>query len=313
MKEKEENNDMLSKYLGEQTDNISSRGSEKKMVTPAPKSDLEYINVDLNALPLGMFYQTGTKIKIRSARVSEVQAYSVVDNSNYVDVTEKMNQMLSSCVKYIYPNGMVGSYKDIRDGDRLFLIFMIRELTFQRGNSLAKDVKCPYCSNEFKIQFRSTPGKDSPRTMRFYETDERLAKYYKDDLKCFELIIDGASYKIAPPTIGIQELFFQDIKTKVQLDKNLNVSFLKIIPYLLWDRTYISEDGIKAKEDEFKRMDMFSFQVLTQAVDKMIFGIKELFKKCPECGQEVHTDMTFPERASALFVVPDFFDEFDKK
>jgi hypothetical protein len=45
----------------------------------------------------------------------------------------------------------------------------------------------------------------------------------------------------------------------------------------------------------------------------MIFGIKELFKKCPECGQEVHTEMTFPDKAATLFIIPDIFDEFDQK
>ena len=92
----------------------------------------------------------GIKIKIRAAKVHEIQAYSIISNENILDVTEKMNQMLSSCVKVTLPNGQNGSYKDIKDGDRLFIIFMIRELTFQKGNSLAKDVTCNFCNNNLK-------------------------------------------------------------------------------------------------------------------------------------------------------------------
>ena len=82
---------------------------------------------------------------------------------------------------------------------------------------------------------------------------------------------------------------------------------------MLYDRVTITEDGIKAKEDEFRNMDMKQFQILSQAIDKMKLGTKELVMTCPECGVEVHTEMTFPRFASTLFIVSDFFDDFDKK
>jgi len=106
---------------------------------------------------------------------------------------------------------------------------------------------------------------------------------------------------------------YADIKAKVQAQKTPNVSFLKIIPFVLRDRVTITEDGIKAKEDEFKEMDMYTFQVINQAVDNMVFGLKELTMECPECSQEVCTDMSFPNGASSLFVISSIFDEFTKK
>ena len=57
-----------------------------------PESELDYTNVDLTMLPSGRFYKQGTKIKIRPAKVYEIQAYSVVDDKNFLDVTE-----LASC------------------------------------------------------------------------------------------------------------------------------------------------------------------------------------------------------------------------
>ena len=72
----------------------------------------EYITIPLDILPCGMFYKNGSKLSIRAARVQEVQAYSIVDNKNYLDITEKMNQILSCCVKFYHQNGKQGSYKD---------------------------------------------------------------------------------------------------------------------------------------------------------------------------------------------------------
>lgn len=286
-----------------------------KTISNAPSftNSLEYLSVDLEMLPLGIFYQNGIKIKIRAAKVHEIQAYSIISNENILDVTEKMNQMLSSCVKVTLPNGQNGSYKDIKDGDRLFIIFMIRELTFQKGNSLAKEVVCEHCTNEFSIPFRSTANSEYPKTFVNHDMPTELKRFYNSELRCFEFKINETKYRMAPPTIGIQEIFYGDIKTKMQNKKTPNVAFLKIIPFLLWDKTSITDEGIKAKEDEFKRMDMETFQIINQAVNKIVFGLKGLEMKCPSCGLEVHTDMSFPRGASDIFVVSDFFDNFAKE
>ena len=270
----------------------------------------EYMIIPLDLLPCGLFYKPGTKISIRAAKVQEVQAYSVVDDNNYLDITEKMNQILGTCVKYVYSNGSLGSYKDVRDGDRLFLIFMIRELTFPGGKNLSKDVTCENCANEFKMELRATSSNKAPKSFVNYDMPQKIAKFFDKQERVFVFNINNVDYKLAPPTIGIQEKFFGDIKTKIQGEKNPNVAFLKLASFMLHDRNTITDDGIKAKEQDFKRMDMKTFQILNQAVGQMLFGIKEMKCNCPSCGLEVHTDMSFPAGASNIFVIPDAFDEY---
>jgi hypothetical protein len=131
---------------------------------------------------------------------------------------------------------------------------------------------------------------------------EKLKKFFNPQEKVFTFKIKGVDYKLAPPTIGIQEIFFGDIKTKIQVDKNPNVAFFKIASCMLYDRSKITLEGIKEKEEEFKRLDMATFQILNQAANMMLFGIKEMIAICPSCGQEVHTNMMFPGGASSIFV-----------
>jgi len=270
----------------------------------------EYTQIPLNILPCGIFYKNGTKLSIRAARVQEVQSYSIVDDTNYLDITEKMNQILSTCVRFFHANGKQGSYKDIRDGDRLFLIFMIRELTFPGGKNLTKDVTCDNCSTDFKMELRATSSDNIEKSFVNYDMPEKLNNFFDSVERVFVFNIDGVDYKLAPPTIGIQEIFFGDIKNKIQVEKNPNVAFLKIASFLLHDRNNITTEGIKEKEQEFKRMNMKTFQILNQAVNKMLFGIKEMKNHCPNCGMEVHTDMSFPTGASNIFVIPDALDEY---
>jgi hypothetical protein len=312
---KNENQQMeyLDQFLTETTQDIKEIKDTLKQ-KPVSNSSLSYISVPIEILPAASFYKKGTLIKIRSANVAEVQAYSVVDENNYIDITEKMNELLSACVRFIHPNGTIGSYKNLKDADRFFLIFMVKELTFQKGNTLAKDYKCEECKHEFKISFRATPGVDQPRTFVNYERPEEIENYYDSNEKCYIITINNSEWKIAIPSIGLQEIFYNNIKTKVGEKKNPNISLLKILPYLLYDRDKITDAGIEAKEKEFKNMDMETFQILNQFVDRLKFGIKELKAICPNCSQEVYAPMDFQKYgAASLFVIPDYFDDFIKK
>ena len=306
-KEQEALNYLEKNFVGDNNDLDSIQKVDVSYLDNVPSN--EYIHIPLNILPCGLFYKQGTKISIRAAKVQEVQAYSVVNDNDYLDITEKMNGILTSCVRYFHSSGIQGSYKDLRDGDRLFLIFMIRELTFPGGKNLSKDITCS-CGHEFKMELRATSSDKVKKSFVNYEMPEKLAKFFDQQERVFNFKIDGADYKLAPPTIGIQEIFFGDIRSKIQVDKSPNVAFLKLASFMLHDRNKITEDGIKAKEQEFKRMDMKTFQILNQAVSQMTFGIKEMKNDCPSCGLEVHTDMSFPSGASNIFVIQDALDEY---
>jgi hypothetical protein len=306
--------DPLTKYLQNETTQKSQQEDVPSDMNYNDSDLLNFLTVDLNALPAGMFYKPGTKIMIRAAEVHEVQAYSAIVNENLVDVTEKMNEMLSRCVRVKFPNGMIGSYKDIRDNDRIFLIFMIREFTFQKNVNIAKDVKCDECEHEFKIQYRATPSKEHPKSFVNYEMNEKMKPFFDQNERAFVFNINGKVWKLAPPTISLQEDFFNYIKKEVEEKRKPNVAFMKIIPYTLVHLRKISEDGIKAKEKEFKEMkDMEEFQFLNSAVGMMEFGVKELKATCPSCGMEVHSEFTFPEGASNIFTIPNIFDKYTQK
>lgn len=312
--EKEKKNqEYLNKVLSSDSDNKPKPIERVNTQKPKGENSIEYTNISLNILPCGKFYKPGTKISIRAAKVSEIQAYSMVDDNNYVDITEKMNELLSRCVLYTRPDGSKGSYRDIKDSDRVFIIFMIRELTFQGGNTLTKSVTCQSCGHDFSIPFRSTPNDNSPSTFEFYEPSELISDFYNKDLKVYELLYEDVSWKLSPPTIGIQEDFYEEIKRNVGENKKPEIAFMKIMPYLLYERDSIDEKEIKSKLKEFKNMDdIILFQGLNEIVNNMTVGIKGLKMTCPSCGQEVHTEISFPGGASTLFQIPDIFSRFRK-
>jgi hypothetical protein len=304
--------DYLNKHLSDLEHNTTQnnlkeyqedQGSSK--TSGSRTEDLQYLAFDINQLPCGEFYPQGTILTIRAAQVREIQSYSMVDDNNFYDVVEKMNDMLSSCVRLKKPDGTIGTYLDIKDQDRLYLVFLIRELTFQKGNSLEVKSDCT-CGEEVHIELKR-------ENFRFHKIEDTLKPYFDIRTNSFIFeIINNKVFKLTPPTIGIQKSFTDYIIEENNQKKRPNLSFLKIIPFMLEGRNSISSDGIKAKLQEYENIDDDSFQFLNSAVDKLTFGIKELSKTC-SCGQEVHTEMSFPNGASGIFVIRDAFETLIKK
>lgn len=309
MREDEENKELTEDdYLRRHLDSIEKNKkteTPKKQVDTTRIVDLQFFSFDIREFPCNIFYPAGTLFQIRAAEVIEIQSYSMVDDNNYYDIVEKMNDMLSSCVRVKYPDGTIGSYLDIRDPDRFYLIFAIRELTFQQGSNLVVDSVCT-CGQTVKIEFKRG-------SFLFHDINPKISKYFDAANRCFTFETKNDKvFHLSPPTIGLQKSFTDYIVKENAEKKKLNMSFLKIIPFTLYDRTSISYEGIKSKLEEFQKMDDISFQFLNSAVEMMSFGIKKLVKRC-QCGLEVHTDMLFPDGPSAVFVIHDAFDQFIKE
>ncbi len=293
----------------------SNKKVEKKNVITNPPSglgspdnskigDINFFNFDVRELPCGKFYPQGTILMIRPAQVKEIQAYSMVDDNNFYDVIEKMNGILRSCIRVKYPNGEIGTYLDIKDQDRIYLIFMIRELTFQKGNSLGVKMSCNDCGTENELELVR-------RNFKFHEFDEKMMKYYNRSSNSFIFRTkSGDEYEISPPNIGLQKSFTEFIIKENNDKREPNLAFLKIIPFMLNGKNTISYEEIKKKLVEFEKMEDMSFQFLNATITKMVFGIKELVKKCDSCGLEIHTEMQFPNGASGIFLIHDAFEAF---
>jgi hypothetical protein len=302
--------DYLKKHLGD-LDNPKNIMNNDIPFVAQPKvdntrtTDLQFFNFDIKELPCGEFYPSGTVFMVRPAQVREIQAYSMVDDNNFYDIVEKMNDVLQSCVRVKYPDGKIGSYIEVKDQDRLFLVFLIRELTFQQGNSLTVNSKCS-CGEDVQMELKRD-------NFSFHEIDEKLERYFSASTRTYHFsTVNGREFELTPPNIGLQKSFTDYILKESNEKRTPNLSFLKIIPFMLAGRTSITYEGIKAKLKEFEEIDDISFQFLNAAVGKMTFGIKELKKKC-SCGEEVHTDMQFPNGASGIFVIHDAFEAYIKE
>ena len=268
-----------------------------------------YIEFDLTQLPSGgNFYPENFSIHIRPARVSEIRDFSTMDETVLKDVDDKLNNMLMMCCKVSLGKGP-GSYKDIMEEDRIYLILAIRELTFKEGEAkLLLSVKghdCPARNSGIaKIELRTN-------NLDFQEADELVSKYYDHIKKCY--IVKTKSYgeiEMSPPTIGVMRAITTYIRTREEEGKTWDKSSLQILPYIQSEwRSWNSKDIFSATT-KFQGWDASKFTLVFRLTEKMKIGVKpELKYNCSGCGTEVLAPLEFPDGIKSLFVIPDISGE----
>ena len=90
-----------------------------------------YVKLKLQNLPSqGRFYRDDFEIHIRPASVREIRDFSTMDEESVKDVDDKLNNIIVSCTKIMYGNQR-GSYKDILEEDRIYVLLEIKQLTFK--------------------------------------------------------------------------------------------------------------------------------------------------------------------------------------
>jgi hypothetical protein len=262
--------------------------------------------VNLSDLPSrGRFYREDFEILVRPARVGEIRDYSTIDENNMRDIDEKINSLLVSCIKIMY-GSQRGSYKDILEEDRIYIILKIRELTFKEGEQkLMMPVSSKKCSTA------SCESQDSVElktyNLQFHHPDETLEKYYDHIDRCFKIETkDYGVISMAPPTIGVMRAITDFIKDKEEKGQPWDKSSLQILPFIQREWRGWADKDIFAAITSFQGWDTGKFTLIYRLAEMIKVGVKpEMVYPCNSCGAEVTVPLTFPGGIKSLFIISD--------
>jgi len=269
-----------------------------------------YIKLDLMNFPSGgQFYREDFEIHIRAARVGEIREFSTLDEENILDVDEKLNSLLVNCTKIMYGNQR-GSYRDVLEEDRIYLILSIRELTFKDGeNKLMmpvgkKNCKTGTCKSQESMELRTG-------NLQFNDKDDLLEKYYDYENKCFTVATKShGSLTIAPPTIGVMRSITDWIRKREEENLPWDKSSLAILPYIQREWRGFNDKEIFSAITNFQGWDASKYSIIYRLVEKAKIGVKPEFAfPCDSCGEEVAVPLTFPGGIKALFIIQDISSE----
>ena len=269
--------------------------------------------VPIDNLPSeGLFYPAGTKIYIQAASVAEVRHFSTIDESDPLDMDDKLNMLMERCLKIEFPD-RIALWKDLKEEDRFYLIFAIREITFKEGeNKLFVTMKCgATCKGDGSYLEKIEMSKNN---FQYYQIDPVLMGYYSEKDRCF--VIDDpkcGKLKIHVPSLGITTFIKNYVRDRAQNGEYYDKPFLKVAPFVFDDWRGMTDDKYKKLQGESILWNDFKWSLIIRAIEMIRFGVKmQIIRSCNKCGAEVGAPISFPGGVKSLLVVSDPFGQLSR-
>ena len=263
---------------------------------------LGYHNIKVDTLPSGgMFYVKDAEISIRSAKVAEIRHFSTMDETNILDVDDKLNAILESCLRITSKKKRL-SFKDILEEDRFYLILAIRDLTF------------PEPENGLTVKFQDKRGvshdaKIDKKYFQYFSIPEELDKYYDQEKRTF--MIETKSFgniEMRPPTIGLMQKVTKYIKERQTTGLQADQSLIQLIPYLHTDWRSFDDKSIFNFEVELNGWNNRKYALVYKLAEKMKVGIQPEMLVAHE-DDEVLVPIGFRDGIKSIFLIQDIAGE----
>jgi len=265
-----------------------------------------------------IFYPEDWQFRIRPATVEAIRNWSTIDDENINSVDRVFNEVLKSCFAIITSTGPIPWY-NINAWDRFFFILLIKEYTFQKGETNIEYTEdCTNCDNP--VKFKLTSG-----SLLYDMPDAEVMPMY--DRQSRNWIIDPSEYgldfdqpiRLWLPTLEKDINIKQWAANRYQENPNKDIDAV-LIRFLPWFLPKISKDDtiaqrqIKEFKYKFENWDIDTFKFMDDVITNiMVTPGTKLIQKCPVCGEEVTSLIRFPNGASSLFNVESKFKKFGRK
>jgi len=270
----------------------------------------EWKNIPKENLPSkGFGYPNGFEIAIKSASVSEIRHFSGVDENDRIDLDDKLNSIISKCMKIKWEGGFLDTY-DLWYEDRFFIVMSIRDLTFIKGENrillpVTKNCTKPDCNIPDQIELKAN-------ILDSFVMENDLLKRYNGDTYSFKFVPKDGSpeMELFIPTVGVTTLCRKIINQKKITGKKYDESFARVSSFIIPDWRNLNEKLYDEYERASKEWTPLQFSIVDQISGKINFATKSrIYTKCTSCEGEVTADISFPGGYRSLFIISDIFSQ----
>lgn len=250
------------------------------------------------------FYPESWQFYIRPATVQAIKNWLSIDESNLMQLNKVFTEIIKFCVK-ISANGSVVSWSNVNSWDRFWFILKVRQLTFASNKkTISFEDDCPECDQPITFELR-------PESLHYEFPDEDLVEQYWNGTNWTidpqEYDIDHDIITLYTPTLAKETAIIEWAQREHERGKKLDEIFPK---FALWMINKPSKDPdmfekqIKKVYNEYKSWDITYYKFLDQVVNNITINPRETLKQiCPHCGEEVISQVKFPNGVKVLFDV----------
>lgn len=274
--------------------------------------EIGYRGLGLEMLPSkGKYYPADCQLSIRAADVAEIKHYSSMNEEDYIDAEDKIAYVLEKCCKLVW-GGSVRSSVYLKDADKLYLLFTIRDLTMHaqgKENKIMMSPQCPHCGIIKKVELVNN-------VFGFYEVPAGIEKWYSEESRCFVIPLGDDIIKVFVPNIGVTSWIKKYVvekemrKARKQDESFYSTQTLQFMQFMVESPTGCTENLVKsthkkiAEEWSLERMEIMQYMS-----DNLTTAIKPtILTQCKTedgggCKKEFSAPITFRQGLRRLFNV----------
>lgn len=250
------------------------------------------------------FYPESWQFYVRPATVGAIKNWISIDEDNLIQLQKVFNEIIKLSVRVMDGQTIV-PWSNINSWDRFWLTSKIREATFASNKkTITFEDECSECGEEITFELRSD-------NLHFEFPDEELIEKYWTgsvwEIDPAEYDIDHEPITLYTPTLGKDDAILNWAMRENERKKKIDETFVK---FAVWMFNKPAKDNdmfdkqMKKLYNEYKSWDISFFKFMDQVIKNITVDPKETLKQtCPHCGEEVISNVKFPNGIKALFDV----------
>ena len=292
-----------------------NRSRSKSKLTQEPEYNSESIAVpqisqgwnEINRLELGIrskFYPEDWSFFIRPATVEAIKNWSAIDEERIDVLNSVFNDIIRSCVSIKSASGSI-PWNRINSWDRFWFILKVREFSFKQGESKIEFTDtCTECEQELLYSL-------NPKSLHYEFPDQDIVQKHWNsyeriwDIDPSQYGLDKAPVKLYIPTLEKDQAILDWGIAKARASKKLDQTFLRFLPWMLAKvpkDAQVLDKFIMECYQVYKSWDVDMFEFMDEVVRNITINPSEKLRQvCPHCGEEVVSNVRFPNGVRALF------------
>ena len=262
------------------------------------------------------FYPEDWEFRVRPATVEAIKNWSSIDEERIDVVNSVFNEIIRTCVSIKSSTGNI-PWNRVNSWDRFWFILKVREYTFAHGESKIEFTDtCPECEAELTYVL-------TPQSL-FYEFPDpdiiekhwnAIERAWYIDPKQYNL--DRAAVKLYVPTLEKDDAILNWAIQQAQAKKKVDEVFLRFLPWMLAKAPKdekVLEKFITECYQTYKMWDTDMFSFMDDVVRNITINPAENLKQvCPHCGEEVVSNVRFPNGIKELFKIAPKYTKFGSR
>lgn len=262
---------------------------------------------EIDRIELGIrsqFYPDDWSFYIRPATVDAIKNWSAIDEERIDVLNSVFNDIIRSCVSIKSASGSI-PWNRINSWDRFWFILKVRELTFKQGEAKIEfSDTCSECDEEIYYTL-------NPKSL-FYEfpDDEIVNKHWNPSERIWfinpnDYGLDRSPIRLYIPTLEKDQAILDWGIAKARANKKLDQTFLRFLPWMLSKvpkDAQVLDKFITECLQVYKSWDVDMFEFMDEVIRNVTINPSEKLRQvCPHCGEEVVSNVRFPNGVRALF------------